>query len=49
MSTVTFYGGGNGHGVGMSQYGASMLGLSGWSYDQILNAYYNGMELVQAY
>ncbi|ARU62876.1 hypothetical protein CBW65_19255 [Tumebacillus avium] len=49
VSSVTFFGGGNGHGVGMSQYGASMLGLSGWSYDQILNAYYNGMELVQAY
>jgi stage II sporulation protein D len=49
VTSVTFYGGGNGHGAGMSQYGASMLGLSGWSYDQILNAYYGGMELVNVY
>ncbi|HZG84714.1 MAG TPA: SpoIID/LytB domain-containing protein [Paenibacillus sp.] len=44
---ITFYGGGNGHGVGMSQYGASMLGGQGWSYEQILNSYYAGMELVK--
>jgi SpoIID/LytB domain protein len=45
VTAVTFYGGGNGHGVGMSQYGASMLGGKGWSYDRILDAYYNGMQL----
>ncbi|MBL0388613.1 SpoIID/LytB domain-containing protein [Tumebacillus sp. ITR2] len=49
LTTVTFYGGGNGHGVGMSQYGASSLGAQGWSYDRILNAYYSGMELVNVY
>lgn len=49
LTSVTFYGGGNGHGVGMSQYGASMLGFSGWTYDQILNAYYAGMQLVNVY
>ncbi|KEO83464.1 SpoIID/LytB domain-containing protein [Tumebacillus flagellatus] len=49
LISVTFYGGGNGHGVGMSQYGASSLGAQGWSYDQILNAYYAGMSLVNAY
>ncbi|PWK15621.1 SpoIID/LytB domain-containing protein [Tumebacillus permanentifrigoris] len=49
LTSVTFFGGGNGHGVGMSQYGASSLGLSGWSYDRILNAYYSGMSLVNVY
>jgi len=44
---VTFYGGGNGHGVGMSQYGASMLGGKGWSYDRILNSYYANMQLTK--
>lgn len=44
---VTFYGGGNGHGVGMSQYGASMLGSKGWSYDRILNSYYANMNIVK--
>jgi stage II sporulation protein D len=42
---VVFYGGGNGHGVGMSQYGASQLGAAGWSYDQILTTYYPNMNL----
>ncbi|MBD0378809.1 SpoIID/LytB domain-containing protein [Paenibacillus sp. WST5] len=45
LSEVTFYGGGNGHGVGMSQFGAQMLGNLGWSYDRILDAYYKGMQL----
>jgi stage II sporulation protein D len=49
LQSVTFYGGGNGHGVGMSQYGASMLGSKGWGYQQILNAYYEGAELVDVY
>ncbi|WP_052352846.1 SpoIID/LytB domain-containing protein [Neobacillus dielmonensis] len=43
---VTFYGGGNGHGVGMSQYGASQLGLAGWTFEQILTSYYSNMNLV---
>lgn len=46
VTEVTFYGGGNGHGVGMSQYGASMLGGQGWSYSQILNSYYANMRIV---
>jgi proteasome assembly chaperone (PAC2) family protein len=32
----------------MSQYGASMLGLSGWKFDQILNSYYSNMQLQTA-
>lgn len=46
IESVTFYGGGNGHGVGMSQYGAQMLGKSGWAYADILNAYYSNMNIV---
>ena len=49
ISNVTFYGGGNGHGVGMSQYGASSLGALGWNYQQILNAYYAGMTITSLY
>lgn len=45
LTSVTFYGGGNGHGVGMSQFGAQMLGQQGWSYDKILDVYYKGMQL----
>jgi SpoIID/LytB domain protein len=45
VNGVTFYGGGNGHGVGMSQFGASLLGSKGWSYDRILETYYGGMQL----
>ncbi|MDD9268119.1 family 10 glycosylhydrolase [Paenibacillus sp. GCM10023248] len=45
LTGVTFYGGGNGHGVGMSQFGAQMLGQQGWSYDKILDAYYKGMQI----
>ncbi|MBP1964480.1 family 10 glycosylhydrolase [Paenibacillus aceris] len=46
LTSVTFFGGGNGHGVGMSQNGAQMLGQKGWTYDKILDAYYKGMRLV---
>ncbi|GIP33946.1 SpoIID/LytB domain-containing protein [Paenibacillus sp. J2TS4] len=49
IARITFYGGGNGHGVGMSQYGASMLGGQGWAYDRILNAYYPKMSLISIY
>lgn len=40
-----FYGGGNGHGVGMSQYGANGLALQGKSYEQILTTYYSNIDL----
>lgn len=38
---ITFYGGGYGHGCGMSQYGAYGLSNAGYSYDEILQFYYN--------
>ena len=37
---------GYGHGVGMSQYGAHTMGKNGYSYDEILKHYYNGIEIV---
>ncbi|MDY0063800.1 MAG: SpoIID/LytB domain-containing protein [Bacilli bacterium] len=41
----TFYGGGNGHGVGMSQYGANGLGNAGKTYQEILTTYYSDIDL----
>jgi stage II sporulation protein D len=42
IKQVTFYGGGNGHGVGMSQYGANYLAKIGKNYQQILKTFYEG-------
>ena len=36
---------GNGHGVGMSQYGALGMAKQGYKYDEILKHYYTGVEL----
>lgn len=36
---------GNGHGVGMSQYGANGMALEGKSYKQIIKHYYKGVEI----
>lgn len=36
---------GYGHGVGMSQYGAFELAKQGYTYDEILKYYYQGIEL----
>lgn len=36
---------GNGHGVGMSQYGAQAMALEGASYKDILNHYYTDIEI----
>ncbi len=38
--TITFFGGGFGHGIGMSQYGALGRAEDGHTYDAILGAYY---------
>lgn len=42
---ITFVVHGNGHGVGMSQYGADTYAKQGARYDQILKHYYSGVEL----
>lgn len=46
--SVVFYTSGFGHGVGMSQNGANFYAkYDGWTYDQILQFYYPGTQLVQ--
>ena len=45
---VVFRGGGWGHGLGMSQYGAQGAAKLGCSYDQILRRYYTGTEVRSA-
>jgi len=40
--TFTFYGSGDGHGLGMSQWGADGLAQKGWSYRSILTHFYSG-------
>jgi stage II sporulation protein D len=42
-----FFGRGWGHGVGMDQSGAYGYALEGWTYDQILKYYYQGIDLTQ--
>ncbi|MBQ7976734.1 MAG: stage II sporulation protein D [Clostridia bacterium] len=39
---------GNGHGVGMSQYGADFMASNGSTYDEILKYYYTGVNLEKA-
>ncbi len=36
---------GNGHGVGMSQYGANHMAKLGYTYEQILKKYYTGIKI----
>ena len=38
-------GGGNGHGMGMSQYGAAGMARSGWDYKKILTFFYDGVVI----
>lgn len=38
-------GGGNGHGMGMSQYGAAGMAQEGWDYRQILTFFYDGVQI----
>lgn len=44
-----FSGRGWGHGVGMCQVGAYGLARQGWNHEQILKAYYTGIELKRLY
>lgn len=45
IHSVTIHGGGNGHGVGMSQFGARGLTERGLSYREVIYHYYPGTEL----
>lgn len=47
--SLTFYGGGFGHGVGMSQYGAMKLSEEGYLYKDILNLYYSDIKISEIY
>jgi stage II sporulation protein D len=46
---VTFSARGNGHGVGMSQYGAKGMALEGYSFQEILCHYFTGVKIQSAY
>ena len=48
-NVITFDGFGLGHGVGLCQYGAEAQARNGKSHPEILNWYYPGADLVQAY
>ena len=39
-------GGGYGHGVGMSQWGANGMAKNGSTYEEILKHYYTGVEIM---
>src|ERR687896_1088130 len=45
--TVTIKGGGWGHGIGMSQYGAYGRALNGKSAEEIVKHYYSGIDLAE--
>ena len=45
QGVVTFVGKGNGHGAGMSQYGAKGMAEEGYTYDEILKFYYTDIEI----
>jgi len=49
VTEFVFTGRGWGHGVGMCQVGAYGLAKQGWTYEQILKAYYTGIELTKMY
>lgn len=49
VTGFTFLGRGLGHGVGMCQVGAYGLARQGFTYEQILKAYYTGIELTRIY
>lgn len=46
---VVFNATGNGHGVGMSQYGAKGMAQEGHSWEDIIKHYYTGVEIKAAY
>ena len=45
--SFTFYGGGYGHGVGMSQYGALGMAQDGWTHEQILTQFFSNTTVEQ--
>ncbi len=47
LEALTFFGGGNGHGVGMSQNGVKGMIDAGKSFDEIIAHYYKGTKVVK--
>ncbi len=45
IESITIYGGGNGHGAGMSQYGSMGMAEQGFGYKQILEHYFDGAQV----
>lgn len=45
LAEVEAIGGGLGHGVGMSQYGAGFMSKKGFTFDKILQHYYSGIAI----
>ena len=48
-STLNIYGAGNGHGVGLCQYGAINMAIRGFQFYHILGKYFPGTELARKY
>ena len=46
--SITVYGSGDGHGIGMSQWGSYGLAQQGWTYQRILTHFYTGTQVVRA-
>lgn len=46
---ITLHGAGWGHGVGLCQIGAAVMGARGYSYDTILSHYFPGSQITQLY
>ncbi len=49
LERLTVYGGGYGHGVGMCQMGAFIMGRMGYNYRQVLAHYYSEVKLRRLY
>lgn len=45
LSGFIFHGGGYGHGVGISQWGAGTMASQGYKFDEILQHYYTGISI----
>lgn len=49
LSGIALYGGGFGHGVGLSQYGAKELSDRGFTAEEILKQYYENVEVAKVF
>lgn len=49
IESIDIVGGGFGHGVGLSQYGAYGLSVQGWNYKKIISHYYPDTTLIKLY